>query len=70
MDAVEYDSLRTKDLENLGFRVLRVWNHEVFKNICGVMDIILNLLESVPPESPSSPTLLPQGRRERTVPTD
>jgi very-short-patch-repair endonuclease len=70
MDAVEYDSLRTKDLENLGFRVVRVWNHEVFKNICGVMDIILNLLESVPPESPSSPALLPQGRRERTVPTD
>src|SRR3990167_9192678 len=56
MDAIEYDSLRTKYLENRGYRVLRIWNHEVFKNIQGVTDSVLNLLET----APSSPALLPQ----------
>ena len=70
MDAVEYDTLRTKDLENRGYRVLRIWNHEVFKNIQGVMDGILNLLDTLPHQTPSSPTLLPQGRREKILPTD
>jgi very-short-patch-repair endonuclease len=70
MDAVEYDAVRTKDLETRGYRVLRIWNHEVFKNIQGVMDSILNLLETVPHQAPSSPTLLPQGRREQILPTD
>lgn len=39
----------------------RIWNHEVFKNIQGVMDSILNLFETVPHQAPSSPTLLPEG---------
>ncbi|MGQ3890571.1 DUF559 domain-containing protein [Legionella sp. CNM-4043-24] len=55
---------------NCGYRVLRIWNHEVFKNIQGVMDDILDLLETVPPPPPSSPALLPQGRREQIVSTD
>jgi hypothetical protein len=54
-----------KDLEGLGYRVLRIWNNEVFKNIQGVMDSILNLLDTVPHQPPSSPALLPQGRREK-----
>ncbi len=70
MDAVDYDALRTKYLEACGYRVLRIWNHEVFKNIQGVMDGILNLLNTVPNQSPSSPALLPQGRREQILPTD
>ena len=70
MDAVKYDAMRTKDLEDRGYRVLRIWNHEVFENIRGVMDNILNLLETVPHQAPSSPTLLPQGRREQVVLTD
>ncbi len=69
-DAVEYEALRTKDLEGLGYRVLRIWNNEVFKNIQGVMDSILNVLDTVPHQPPSSPTLLPQGRREQIVLTD
>ncbi len=56
MDAIEYDLLRTKDLESRGYRVLRIWNHEVFKNIQGVMDSVLNLLEAVPTPN----TLIPQ----------
>ncbi len=70
MHAVKYDAMRTKDLEDRGYRVLRIWNHEVFKNIQGVMDSILNLLETVPHQAPSSPTLLPQGRREQILPAD
>ena len=70
MDAVKYDAIRTKYLEDCGYRVLRIWNHEVFINIRGVMDCILHLLESVPHQTPSSPTLLPQGRREKILPTD
>ncbi|MGQ3892278.1 transposase family protein [Legionella sp. CNM-4043-24] len=66
----DYVLLRTKYLESCGYRVLRIWNHEVFKNIQGVMDGILNLLETVPHPPPSSPALLPQGRREQSVSTD
>ena len=58
--AEAYDQQRTKDLEAVGYRVVRVWNNEVFKNIEGVMDHILTLLESMPPDKkPSSPALLP-----------
>ncbi|KTD37389.1 multidrug efflux protein [Legionella moravica] len=47
MAAEAYDQQRTKDLEALGYRVMRVWNNEVFNNIEGVMELVLNLLESV-----------------------
>ena len=60
MDAIEYDNLRTKNLEKYGYRVFRVWNHEVFENIQGVLETILSLLESAPIPRPSSPTLLPR----------
>jgi very-short-patch-repair endonuclease len=60
MTAAAYDQQRTKDLEAIGYQVIRVWNNEVHENIQGVMETILNLLEKVPPEKkPSSPTLLP-----------
>jgi very-short-patch-repair endonuclease len=60
MTAEAYDQQRTKDLEAVGYRVVRVWNNEVFKNIQGVMKHILILLKSVPPDKkPSSPALLP-----------
>jgi very-short-patch-repair endonuclease len=60
MTAVAYDQQRTKDLEALGYKVVRVWNNQVFNNIQGVMEHILSLLEIVPPDkNPSSPTLLP-----------
>jgi very-short-patch-repair endonuclease len=58
--AAAYDQQRTKDLEAIGYQVVRFWNNEVHTNIYGVMDSILNLLENVPhDEKPSSPTLLP-----------
>lgn len=60
MTAAAYDQQRTKDLEAVGYRVVRVWNNEVFINIQGVMEHILSLLDNVPRDKkPSSPTLLP-----------
>ena len=46
MEAAEYDKRRTEFLEKNGYRVLRVWNNEVFNNINGVLETILNLLQS------------------------
>ncbi len=67
MAAVQYDLMRTKYLESNGYKVIRFWNNEVFQDIKAVMDSILNIINTVPHESPSSPTLLPQGRREQSV---
>ena len=42
-EAVEYDNRRTKFLESQGYKVLRVWNHEIFANIDGVFEALLDL---------------------------
>ena len=54
MIAVQYDLMRTTYLENSGYKVLRIWNNEVFQDIDAVMDSILNIINTVPLESPSS----------------
>ncbi len=41
---VEKDALRTSYLESQGFRVLRFWNHEIFKQKKDVLEaVFLNL---------------------------
>lgn len=45
IDAAAYDIQRSMYLEALGYRILRVWNHEVFNNMEGVARQILNLIE-------------------------
>jgi very-short-patch-repair endonuclease len=45
MEAAEYDHRRTLFLESNGYRVLRVWNNEVFNNTQGVLETILYWLE-------------------------
>lgn len=40
----DYDDMRSKYLENLGFTVLRFWDNEVNKNIEGVLLKILDEL--------------------------
>ena len=52
-DDVAYDTGRSRFLENAGFKVLRFWNHDVFDNIEGVVEVILDSL--VPPAAPSPP---------------
>ncbi len=44
----EADRLRTRWLEDQGFRVLRFWNNEVLKNTSGVLDTIMVAIESTP----------------------
>jgi very-short-patch-repair endonuclease len=46
MNAERYDSDRTKYFEKLGYQVFRVWNNEVFDNMQGVVEGILNLIEN------------------------
>ncbi|MFN0039048.1 MAG: DUF559 domain-containing protein [Burkholderiales bacterium] len=49
----EADAQRTRLLESRGFRVLRFWNHDVLKNIEGVMNEIEKSL--IPPSPQPSP---------------
>jgi very-short-patch-repair endonuclease len=44
----EADRLRTRWLEDQGFRVLRFWNNEVLKNTSGVLDTIMVAIERTP----------------------
>jgi L-lysine 2,3-aminomutase len=55
----EYDDRRTKWLEQRGYRVLRVWNDEVFDDWETVEQAIWNYLQA----DPSPPAPLPQGER-------
>jgi very-short-patch-repair endonuclease len=45
--AIEYDNRRTTFLEKKGYKVIRVWNNEVFDNITGVLESLLNVIENV-----------------------
>jgi len=47
----EKDRERTAWLQSEGYKILRFWNHDVFDNLEGVIDSILNELGG---ESPSS----------------
>ncbi|HEX7743072.1 MAG TPA: DUF559 domain-containing protein [Sphingobium sp.] len=41
-DAFAYDAQRTAFLEGAGWTVLRFWNGEVFENLDGVLEVILD----------------------------
>ena len=55
------DANRTAALEALGYLVLRFWNNEVLQNIDGVLQVIVETVNPVPPH----PNPLPNGERER-----
>ena len=42
----EYDKTRTEYLNNLGYKVIRFWNNEIYENIEGV---VLRLREEINP---------------------
>ena len=49
------DDIRTRWLEEKGFRVMRFWNNEVLNNIEGVKLVIWNFLSGIqPPSQPST----------------
>lgn len=66
MAAMAYDQQRSDDLAAIGYRVLRVWNHEVFENLPGVMEKILILLENVP--SDEMTLIPPTGTKQKITP--
>ena len=43
---IEYDKTRTEYLNNLGYKVIRFWNNEIYENIEGV---VLRLREEINP---------------------
>jgi very-short-patch-repair endonuclease len=53
------DNIRTKTLENAGFRVLRFWNHDVLRQIEAVAAQILQAVSLK--QNPSSPSPLLEG---------
>jgi very-short-patch-repair endonuclease len=46
----DQDQQRTKWLESQGYKVLRFWNNDVFENLDGVLQVILDFIKK---ESPS-----------------
>ncbi|MBX7140788.1 MAG: class I tRNA ligase family protein [Chitinophagales bacterium] len=44
----EYDHERTRELERLGYKVIRFWNDEVLKNLSGVLSKIRDELKARP----------------------
>ena len=59
-DHAEADAVRSVELARHGYRVVRVWNHNVLDNMEGVLEAIQRELESAPPHPRP---LRPSGRR-------
>lgn len=51
----EYDRRRDLYLAKLGWRVLRVWNYDVYKNLTEVLDMIARRLPPPPPAAAPPP---------------
>ena len=58
----DYDAQRDTWLRDQGFNVLRFWNHDVLKNIDGVVDLVVKTMRNTPFLNPS-----PQGGRKKIV---
>ena len=68
-EQIAYDTLRTARLENMGYSVMRFWNHEILGELCSVLEQIAKALPECPHPSP-----LPEGEgvnqsEHRTVPS-
>ncbi|OYW50315.1 MAG: hypothetical protein B7Y36_05395 [Novosphingobium sp. 28-62-57] len=55
------DARRTKRLEALGFRVVRVTNYDVMSNLEGVQQMLLGALECLPDRRSPHPNPSPEG---------
>lgn len=58
----EKDAQRTAYLEQKGYKILRIWNNELFDNLEGVGQTILNTLNSTPSPAPLRSATSPDGR--------
>ena len=57
-----HDTQRTRDLEELGIRVVRFWNHDVLKEPEAVLEAIMEVVEIGPHSSPHPKPLSPGER--------
>ena len=64
-EEIEYDKQRDDYLVKQGFRVIRIWNKDIFNNINGVLDYILNVINDPAPKLKIS--TLPQGEGNPVV---
>jgi very-short-patch-repair endonuclease len=55
-EATKYDDWRTRQMEQAGFAVLRFWNHEVFENREGMLEVILAALQDRTKPIPTQPS--------------
>ena len=55
-ETTKYDDSRTRLLEQAGFAVLRFWNHEVFENREGVLEVILAAVRDRAKPIPTQPS--------------
>ena len=51
---MEADAHRTEELNDLGYRVIRIWNNDVIGNLEGVVRMIGSKIDQ-PPTSPYPP---------------
>ena len=58
------DLARTRLLEKQGHRLIRFWNTEVFENLDGVLEAILQKCEQLDHRAPPHPRPLPEGEGE------
>ncbi|MYA50565.1 MAG: endonuclease domain-containing protein [Chloroflexi bacterium] len=54
-ERTEADERRTRQIERHGYRVMRVWNNDVLKNIDGVLEALLAELQRGDGLNPSPP---------------
>ncbi len=63
-DAVEYDAIRTGDIELAGYRVIRFWNNDLTNNMDGVLETILTAARDLEREpTPQPPPACGRGGR-------
>lgn len=59
LEKIASDAERTRWLGSQGFKVLRLWNHDVLANIEGVLEVVraacLDRLSARPSPQPSTP---------------
>ena len=68
-DQKEKDEIRTREIESLGYRVIRYTNQEVLRNLEGVLEDILHHLKTSPSTSsrvrpPPNPLLCKEGEQK------
>jgi len=58
--SIEYDTLRSLEIENAGIRVIRFWNNEVLNDTAAVLESVYQLLQERAVK-PLPPAPLPEG---------